>query len=396
MGPIGEGASLMLRVNRNCPWNKCLFCHVYKESTFSVRGKDEVKADIDAAARIQRLLEAVSFDIGLSGRIDREVVGEFVRQNSAIYGNPGDNLSHSQWLAFQSLHNITNWLTQGASRVFLQDANGLYMKQKDLLEVLHHLRASFPTVESVTSYARSRTCAQRSIQELRELHGAGLAWAFIGIESGCDEVLDYMRKGATRTEHLAGGAKLKESGISMAAFVMPGLAGRQKELSRKHTTETISILNEVQPAEVRVRSLAIMEGAPLYVRWRSGEFTHPTDDQMIDELQQILEGLAFDCVFETLQLTNVFTMKGQLLAKKAEWLADIARYRALTPLERARYILHRYLSDGYLDCVKSWGLYDTRLQTLVREAAQSVQARSTDALEKVDRAIVAIKAKGIP
>jgi hypothetical protein len=117
---------------------------------------------------------------------------------------------------------------------------------------------------------------------------------------------------------------------------------------------------------------------------------------MIDELQQILEGLAFDCVFETLQLTNVFTMKGQLLAKKAEWLADIARYRALTPLERARYILHRYLSDGYLDCVKSWGLYDTRLQTLVREAAQSVQARSTDALEKVDRAIVAIKAKGIP
>jgi hypothetical protein len=396
MGPIGEGASLMLRVNRNCPWNKCLFCHVYKESTFSVRAKDEVKADIDAAARVQRLLEAISFDIGLSGRINREVVGEFARQNSAIYGNPGDNLSHSQWLALQSLHNIANWLAQGARRVFLQDANGLYMKQKDLLEVLRHLRASFPTVESVTCYARSRTCAQRSVEELRELHDAGLVWAFVGIESGCDEVLDYMRKGATRTEHLTGGIKLKESGISMAAFVMPGLAGGKKELSRKHIAETISILNEVRPAEVRVRSLAIMESAPLHVRWRLGEFTHPTDGQMVDELQQILEGLTFDCVFETLQLTNVFTMKGRLSAKRGAWLADIARHKALSPVERARYILHRYLSDGYLDCVKSWGLYDARLQTLVGEAAQSVQARSADALEKVDRAIVAIKAKGIP
>jgi hypothetical protein len=396
MGPIGEGASLMLRVNRNCPWNKCLFCHVYKESTFSVRGKDEVKADIDAAARVQRLLEAVSFDIGLSGRINREVAGEVVRRNLAIYGGPDDHRSHGQWLALQSLRNITNWLAQGARRVFLQDANGLYMKHKDLVEVLHHLRASFPTVDSVTCYARSRTCAQRSVEELRKLHDAGLVWAFVGIESGCNEVLDYMRKGATRTEHLAGGVKLKESGISMATFVMPGLAGRQKELSRKHIAETISLLNELKPAEVRVRSLAIMEGVPLYERWRSGEFTHPTDDQMINELEQILEGLTFDCVFETLQLTNVFTMKGHLSAKRGAWLADIARYRALTPVERAHFVLHRYLSDGYLDCVKSWGLHDARLQTLIREAAQSVQARSADALEKVDRAIVAIKSKGIP
>ena len=143
-------------------------------------------------------------------------------------------------------------------------------------------------MDSVTCYARSRTCARRFVEELRELHDAGLAWAFVGIESGCDEVLDYMRKGAKRTEHVAGGVKLKESGISMAAFVMPGLAGRQKEFAGKHIAETIRVLNEVQPSEVRVRSLAIMEAAPLYERWRSGEFTHPTNDQMIDELEEIL------------------------------------------------------------------------------------------------------------
>lgn len=396
MGPIGEGASLMLRVNRNCPWNKCLFCHVYKGSTFSPRSKEEVTADIDAAARIQRLLEAVSFAIGLSGRITREVVGAFVRRNPSVYGNPDGHLSHEQWLALQSLGNVANWLSHGARRVFLQDANALHMKQKDLLDVLHHLRTSFPTVESVTCYARSRTCAQRSAEELQELHAAGLAWTFVGIESGCDEVLGYMRKGATQAEHRAAGLNLKESGISMAAFVMPGLSGSDTELSRKHMRGTISVLNEVQPAEVRVRSLAIMETAPLYERWRSREFRHAGDDQMVDELEQILEGLTFDCFFETLQLTNLFTMRGQLFANRPAWLAEIARYKALSPVERARFILHRYLSDGYLECVTSWGLYDARLQTLIKEADQSVRAQAAAALEHVDRAVAALKAKGIP
>jgi hypothetical protein len=156
------------------------------------------------------------------------------------------------------------------------------------------------------------------------------------------------------------------------------------------------VLNEIEPDEVRVRSLAVMESAPLYERWRSGEFTHPRDDRMIDELGRIIEGLTFDCVFETLQLTNVFTMKGRLSANRRAWLTDISRYKALSPLDRARFILRRYLTDGYLDCVKSWGLYDARLQALIEEAARSIQAGSADAMDKADRAVFAIKSKGIP
>jgi radical SAM superfamily enzyme YgiQ (UPF0313 family) len=324
------------------------------------------------------------------------VIGEFIRQNPDVYGGRTDHITHGQWQAQQTLGNVVNWLTRGARRVFLQDANGLYLKQKDLLDILRHLRASFPTVDSVTCYARSQTCARKSVEELRELHEAGLAWAYVGIESGCDEVLGYMRKGVTRAEHVAGGVKLKESGISMAAFIMPGLAGGREELTGRHIAETIAVLNEIEPDEVRVRSLAVMESAPLYERWRSGEFTHPRDDRMIDELGRIIEGLTFDCVFETLQLTNVFTMKGRLSANRRAWLTDISRYKALSPLDRARFILRRYLTDGYLDCVKSWGLYDARLQALIEEAARSIQAGSADAMDKADRAVFAIKSKGIP
>jgi radical SAM superfamily enzyme YgiQ (UPF0313 family) len=33
--PPSEAASLLIRVTRNCPWNRCTFCPVYKGSRFS-------------------------------------------------------------------------------------------------------------------------------------------------------------------------------------------------------------------------------------------------------------------------------------------------------------------------------------------------------------------------
>jgi len=69
MGPIGDGDSLMLRVNRHCPWNQCLFCAVYKRERFSRRSETELIVDVDALARTAELLERTSCDIGLEGRI---------------------------------------------------------------------------------------------------------------------------------------------------------------------------------------------------------------------------------------------------------------------------------------------------------------------------------------
>ncbi len=81
MGPIGEGESLILRVNRNCPWNQCLFCSVYKGKKFSARTVSEINADIDAARRGCDLLETTSQQIGLGGGITYEVLRAVIRKH---------------------------------------------------------------------------------------------------------------------------------------------------------------------------------------------------------------------------------------------------------------------------------------------------------------------------
>jgi radical SAM superfamily enzyme YgiQ (UPF0313 family) len=393
MGPIGEGQALLLRINRNCPWNQCLFCPVYKGKRFSVREVYEVKRDIDAVRRVYDLLEA---ELNPAEGKEKEAVETFIKSHPEIYGEYPVNVAEKHWLALQSLSHIVRWMTYGAERVFLQDANALLMKPKDLTEVLSHLKHSFPTINTITCYARSKTCDQRSEEELKNLKEAGLSWCFVGIESGDNQVLEFMKKGAKKKEHISGGQKIMRAGINMAAFVIPGLAGKNKELAQKHVWETVEVLNEIRPTEVRVRSLAILEAAPLYQKWKSGKFEAPSEDQMIEELKMLIEGILFDCTLETLQMTNVLTTKGPFSERKETLLQWIESYQSLSEEDRAMFLLSRYLDDGYLACVKSWGMFDARLNATIEEAQTSIEKHAPEALEKVERAVFEIKSKGIP
>jgi hypothetical protein len=117
---------------------------------------------------------------------------------------------------------------------------------------------------------------------------------------------------------------------------------------------------------------------------------------MIEELKMLIERIHFDCTFETLQMTNVFTTKGPFSERKEILLQWIDGYQSLSKEDRARFLLSRYLYDGYLACVKSWGMYDARLNATIEEAQTNLEKHSPDALEKVERAIFEIKSKGIP
>ena len=162
MGAIGEAGALFLRINRNCPWNKCLFCPVYKDKKFSARNLEELKGDIDTIDRIRDLLVKTSREIGLGGRVDRSVVQETVARHPKLYGRYPDAVTREQWSASQVLNHISNWLINGARRVFLQDANAPAMKPGDLDRVLQYLKEVFPTVDTITCYARSKTFARTS------------------------------------------------------------------------------------------------------------------------------------------------------------------------------------------------------------------------------------------
>ena len=186
--PPSEAYSLLIRVTRNCPWNRCTFCPVYKESRFSIRPVEHVKRDIDTVHRSLEIIQKVADDHGsLSRTAVREAVGNYEQPD------PG------------GFNAALSWFSGGMRSVFLQDANSLIIKPLDLLEILLHLKKRFPWVERTTSYARSHTIARIKDRDLKKFKDAGLNRIHIGLESGSDRVLKMAKKGVTKETHIKAG-----------------------------------------------------------------------------------------------------------------------------------------------------------------------------------------------
>jgi len=290
VGPIrppSEAASLLVRATRNCPWNKCEFCPTYKGTRFERRPLEEILRDIDRAA---------------------EFHGDIYRT------------------------------------AFIQDANSLVMKTGDLVQVLSRLKEKFPSVQRVTSYARARTVARKSVAELRELHEAGLNRLHIGLESGYDPLLEYMKKGVTSDLVVNGGKKVVESGISLCLYVVLGLGGRLRlegeETWRNHAVHTARVLNEVNPDYIRVRTLTIRQGMPLHEKLENGEFEESSDAEKVREEQLLIQNLDITSYFASDHSTNaMMDVRGQLPEDKASMLSIMGRYLELSEVEQVNFRL---------------------------------------------------------
>lgn len=261
--PPSEAHSLLLRVTRNCPWNHCTFCPVYKGARFSVRPVEHILRDIDQVYEATQQLREGPREGALTG---------------SAGGDP------RAWAAAR------NWAHYGRRQVFLQDANSLVMAPGDLTAILRHLTARFPEVTRITSYARSSTIANLDTGALADLRGAGLSRIHIGMESGANEVLKLVRKGATQRLHIRAGLKVKAAGMELSEYYMPGLGGRGR--FEVNAVETAAALNRINPDFIRLRTLAIPPATPLYEDWAAGRFEKATDVEMARELLRFLESLS--------------------------------------------------------------------------------------------------------
>jgi len=390
LGPIrppseGQDHSLLIRATRNCPWNRCQFCNVYKGQRFVYRSVEEVKQDIGVAKTLSDELKAISWRLGYGGKVSNEVVTAMVQSNPEVYGR---ELVEPQVLMarLHSLVNVANWLNSGGRTVFLQDANSLIMRTPELVEVIRYLKETFPSIERVTSYARSKTTAKKSPEEFKELHEAGLSRLHVGLESGYDEVLEDMQKGVTAEEHIKGGRRVAESGISLSEYVMPGLGGRR--WSDPHALETARVLSQINPAFIRIRSLIVRRGTPLYDRLEAGEFEQLTEDEVVDEIGLFIENLDCDSYVASDQMSNLlWEIEGKLPEEKGAMLKAINEYKAMLPTERLNLRLERRLRS-YLAV---YGRLDQSLNEKVQEAFESVQKDSPDMGARVDEALSALK-----
>jgi hypothetical protein len=324
--PPSEATSLLIRVTRNCPWNKCSFCHTYRGSRFELRSVEEVKKDIQTMKDIADQIACFSWKLGEDGHVNRNVLKQIY--NSKIFCND----------FFQT---VAGWLYFGGENVFLQDANSLILNTDDLLAILDFLREKFPQTKRITCYCRSHTAARKTLSEFEQLKKAGLSRIHIGMESGCDEVLSLIHKGVTASDHIKAGLIIRRAGIELSEYVMPGLGGAK--WTRQHALESARVINAINPDFIRLRTLCVVPGTQMDELTRKGEFQPLDDEDILREINLFIENLdvqgtylASDHILNLLE-----ELEGEFPADKPIILSTIRRFFDLSAEDRLIFRLGR-------------------------------------------------------
>jgi radical SAM superfamily enzyme YgiQ (UPF0313 family) len=272
----GGSASLLLRLTRNCPWNHCTFCAMYKSEKFELRNPEDIIQDINVMHDIYLQVKEISFKQGQAGNFSNETFTQFLKQTPELYFHQGISM-------------FLNWLAVGGKTVFLQDADSLIMKADHMVQVLNHLKTTFPTIQRVTSYSRSRTIVRKSNADLKKIHKAGLDRLHIGLETGDTALLKKIKKGATPEDHVKGGRKAMKAGFQVSEYWMPGLGG--KTLSKDHALNTAQVLNQINPHYIRSRPFTPRPGTVLYEKASRNELERMTPKEQLLEIKLALEAL---------------------------------------------------------------------------------------------------------
>ncbi|MBN1566717.1 MAG: radical SAM protein [Acidobacteria bacterium] len=338
--PPNEADSLLVRVTRNCPWNRCHICPPFKGLKFSRRSVEEVKKDIDQMAK--------------------------------LYPTQGG----------------------GPRAAFLQDADSLVLPTNELLEIIGYIREKFPSIERVTTYARAKTMKRKSIEDLKQLKAAGLTRIHSGMESGSANVLALIRKGNTPDDILSGGLHVVSSGISLSEYIMPGVGGRR--FSEEHAKETAKILNQIRPDFIRVRTFAIHPLSPIQRMIAEGSFEPMTDTEIVAEIRLLLEHLDempshFRCGDFSLNL--LMNVDGRLDRDKQAMIAETDRYLRLDPLQQQAFSLIQRSYPGLrsLDVVDNLDFMEK-----ARIEIQRLDALEPDGFNKALRALMARQLPPLP
>ncbi len=254
--PPNEAASALIRASRGCPWNKCLFCTMYKTLKFKPRPVEEVKNDIDKAATIYK----------------------------------------------------------GAKTVFIADSDSLVMKNID--EIIKFIKLRFPDVDRITSYARAKTLMKLGSDRLKKIKESGLTRVHVGLESGDKTTLEFMQKGATPQEIIAGGKAAKDAGLELSFYVLIGAGG--KDRLQEHAIESAKVCNKVNPDFIRLRTLVVQHGSLLEKMMISGKYKPTSPIEKLKEVKKFVENLEVNnCELASDHFTNYI------------WLDDTIIYRGI-------------------------------------------------------------------
>ena len=369
--PPTENYSLTFRLTRNCYWNKCAFCPVYKcGAKFSRRTVEEVLQDIKRAKliddflfeqgvgypvyseadfyKLQAIVQNVQQQRWEAGIIDTESSSDSNGRIDAATIDDERMQWFMQWFVdkptlAQCFEHIVQWRIGGGKTCFLGDADGLIVSAKDYERILSLIKNNFPTLERFTIYGRTKTARKKDFKELMQLHKAGINRVHFGLESGSDEVLKLVHKGEDSRDHIEGCIKARDAGLSVSVYIMPGLGGRR--LSHTHALETARVINAIQPDFVRLRTLSVFPYTPLSLMVKSGAFELCSDDEIVDEIEMLIRAIDVPVMFYSDSATNLLPLNGRFPQQKNALLTLISEYKSKDNTQRLQYRLQSRLES---------------------------------------------------
>lgn len=264
--PPSEAQSLILPVTNGCSWNQCTYCEMYTapQKAFAVRDADELVQSIARA--------------------------------SELFGGQ-------------------------VQRVFLGDGDAMALSTRRLMAVLEAIRTHLPQVRRISSYCLPRNVRNKSVQDLRDLHAAGLSLAYVGAESGDDTVLARVNKGETFASTADALDKLGAAGITRSVMLLNGLGGTAYTL--QHALESARLANATQPEFLASLVVSFPQGEARF-RQNFPEWEPLGQDALFREIEQLLQALELRrTVFRSDHASNWLVLKGTLGAEKPRLLAEV-------------------------------------------------------------------------
>lgn len=264
--PPSEAHAIILQATTGCSHNSCTFCGAYRDKLFQIKPIETIRQDLQFAA------------------------------------------SHCQ----------------RQQTLFIADGDALAIPHQRLCNLLEMIREYLPWVRRVSSYASTRNIKRKSDTELTKYVSLGLRRLYLGLESGHDQVLKDICKGADAASMIQSGQRLKKAGYFLSVTSLLGIAG--KRLSQVHAQETAAVLNQIQPNQVAVLSLMILPGTPLDNSLKEGAFQPVDRLGLFEELRTLLTGLELQRgQFQSNHASNYFSLNGRLPRDKNDMLATIDR-----------------------------------------------------------------------
>ncbi|WP_422485925.1 radical SAM protein [Gudongella sp. DL1XJH-153] len=260
--PQDEMTTMMIPVTLGCPYNKCLFCTMYKDDKYSEVPLEQIR---------QQLINGYEY----------------------------------------------------TEKVFLTGADPLCVGYDKMMIILKEIREYLPYCARVASYASVRSISRYSDEELSNLHNSGLRLLYIGFEAGSDKYLSLMNKGHTVSDAIREAKKLNKVNLAFNAIVLIGIggAGRCKENAQK----TVHMINQFHAKTLITMSLMLMEGSGLSELAKKGEYIPSSRQENLLETWTILHNLHPEKTmeFDTTHPSNIIKIKGILPQDRKRLLMEI-------------------------------------------------------------------------